>query len=163
MNDSKKAILLRWEKWRIEYNLILLIEGLWVLREHLAVAFTRHWDHMFLLVIAANVCYCLGPLIEICVWTLLGLRADRTRYQSFLVALRYFLFSVGLVFSMLLVWDVGLTALVGYLGGSAYYIYKNEFKDKILDFISFLALGFSMYLALIILFRLIIKARGKQT
>lgn len=100
MNDSKKVIFLRWEKLRIGYNLILLVEGVWLLREYLAAAFTRFRLIMVLFAIAANVCYFLGPMLEICVRTLLGSRADRPRYQSFLVGLRYFLFSVGLLFSM---------------------------------------------------------------
>ena len=162
MNDSKKAVFLRWEKWRIGYNLILLVEGLWVLREHLVSAFLRFGHFMILFAIVANVCYCLGPLLEICITTLLGSRADRPRYQSFLAGLRHFLFSVGLAFSMWWVWMWSLRGL-GKLGGSVHYVYTTEFKDQTLDFLSFLALGFGLYLASIILFRSIIKARGMRT
>jgi hypothetical protein len=104
MSGSKEAIFLRWEKWRIGYNLILLVEGLWLLREYLAVAFTEYRRSLFLIAIAANVCYCLGPLLEICVRTLLRSHASRARYQSFLAVFFYFLFAAGLLFSMWWVW-----------------------------------------------------------
>jgi hypothetical protein len=106
MNDSKRMTFWRWEKWRIGYNLILLVESLWLLRERLAVVFADSLFMRFVVssVIAANVCYCLGPLIEMRVWTLWGSRTDRTRYRSFLAGLPYFLFWMGLGFSMLLVY-----------------------------------------------------------
>jgi hypothetical protein len=118
MNVSKEVIL-RWEKWRIGYNLMLLAEGLWLLREHLAAAFTQFWLPMGLFAIAANVCYCLGPWLEISLRVLGGLRAHRTRYQPFLMGFPYFLFWVGLAFSTWWVWMWAHLG-VGYLGGSVY-------------------------------------------
>lgn len=100
MNGSEKAILFRWEKWRIGYNLILLAEGSWLLRKHVVAAFTGHLHIIVLFAVAANVCYFLGPLLEICASGVLGSRANRTHYKPFLAGLRYFLFWVGLAFSM---------------------------------------------------------------
>jgi hypothetical protein len=162
MNDSKKGIVRSWEKRRLVYNLVLLVEGLWVLREHLAAAMTQFWGFMVLFAIAANVCYCLGPYLEICVRSFLGPRADRTHYQSFFAVLRYFLFWVGLLFSMWWVWMWSLRGL-DHLGGSVHYIYRTEFRDQTLAFVSFLALAFALYLALSFLFRLITMAKGGRT
>ena len=104
MNDNTKAIILRWEKWRIAYNLILLVEALWFFREHLTPLFTQYTNTVVLFALGANICYCLGPLSEICVRALWRLGSDRTRYQPFLKGLFYFTFSVGLLFSMWWVW-----------------------------------------------------------
>lgn len=115
MSRFNKVILLRWEKLRIAYNLILLIEALLLLWEYFAVAIAN-WRFIVLFAFAANVCYCAGPLIEICLWTLLGSPIDQTRYHSFLRFLPYFLFCVGLGLSMFIVFVI---TIVGseYLGG----------------------------------------------
>jgi len=108
MSNRKGMMFLRWEKWRIGYNIVLLAESLWLLREHLAVASA---DRLFvgfvvLSAVAANVCYCLGPLIEICAWALWGSRADRPHYRLLLAGLPCLLFWVGLAFSMLVVYSL---------------------------------------------------------
>jgi hypothetical protein len=112
MNGSKNEIFLFWEKLRIGFNLILLFEAIWFLREYLVSAFASLWDRMALIAIAANVCYFLGPLTEICVRKILGVNVDPTRHRSHLMVLRAFLFSVGLGFSMWLVWDMAHIVVV---------------------------------------------------
>ena len=115
MNDSKKEILLHWEKRRIAYNLILLIEGLILLWGHYETAFSNYWRLIVIFVIAANVCYCLGPLLEIVVRALMGSRVSQTKYQSFLAGLRHFLFLPGLLFSMWWIWMWVLRGMNGHL------------------------------------------------
>ncbi len=101
MNDAYRMILLRWEKWRIAYNLILLVEGLWLLREHLVAAFAGFfWPFMVFFAVGANVCYFCGPLLEIYVHALLDSNTARTRYHPLLAYLFYFLFAIGLLLSM---------------------------------------------------------------
>lgn len=117
MNSSKGMLWLRWEKWRIGYNLVLLVEGLWLLWEHLAVALVD-WHFMVVFAVTANVFYSLGPLIELWVWALWSSCTDQTRYRSVLAGLPYFLFLVGLGFSMLLVFSVVIQSSE-YLNGTS--------------------------------------------
>ena len=104
LNEGAKQIAQRWEELRIVYNIVLLGEGLWALREHLAPAFARFWFVMLLFALAANALYCLGPLLEISVDALLVRRIKRSRYLIFLVGLRGLVFLAGLLFAMWYVW-----------------------------------------------------------
>ena len=117
VNADTKRILLRWEKWRIGYSLILLVESVWLLWEHLAVALAD-WRLMVLFAVAANVCFCLGPFIEIRARAYWSPRIDRTRAGWFLAGLLHFLFWAGLAFSMLLVYIVAIQGSE-YLAGTS--------------------------------------------
>jgi hypothetical protein len=95
-----KKAWLTWERLRIAYNLVLLVEGLtclfflWQLgkcADHACPALLGGWTVVIPFGVAANVFYCLGPLAETYVCVLLGHRLGRARYS---------LFAAGLLFSM---------------------------------------------------------------
>lgn len=75
----------QWEGLRIVYNVILLIEGL--LLPSPCIGFLG----IFIFGLFANICYCLGPFTEF------YLLAFGFQFGN----LRYALFTVGLLFSML--------------------------------------------------------------
>jgi hypothetical protein len=114
-----KAVWLGWEKLRILYNAILLVEGLiglWFLR-HLGEkvghrcpnVFGSHvWITIIIFAALANALYCLGPLAEI---SLVDLRVRWSRRE------RRLLFAAGLLFSMLIILAFairGYTHISGY-------------------------------------------------
>ena len=109
VDPGRRAVVLWWEKLRFVYNLILLVEGLFLLGEDFVSAFARFWMLMtmyaIMFAIVANACYCLGPLFEICFQFLLKRRVGRARYLLFSVGL---LFSVEVLYSM---WRAGVWAL----------------------------------------------------
>ena len=94
-----KNVRAAWEKLRIVYNLVLLLEGLtclwllWLLAEFAGQPFG--FDFWFFPVIlfgaVANALYCLGPVADACAYRFLGWRMGRARC---------FLFGTGLLFSM---------------------------------------------------------------
>ncbi len=110
---------LGWEKMRIYYNAVLLVEGLVGLSylrhlgekagHHCPNVFGSHvWVVIIIFAVLANVFYCLGPLAEI---SLVSLRIRWT------LRARYLLFTAGLLFSILII--LGL-AIRGYAHISGY-------------------------------------------
>ena len=97
-----------WEKLRIVYNLVLLMVGLpclWLLMlladfvgqgDYYAFGFFSNGTILF--GVTANAFYCLGPLAEVCVYSVLGLRMGRARYGPFAAGL---LLSMGLELALL--------------------------------------------------------------
>lgn len=155
-----RDIILRWEKWRIGYNLILLIEGIWILREHLLAAFTDFWIFIIIFAMIANICFCFGPLFQICMMKLLSF-FTKDRSKLCFNVLSYTFFYLGLGFSMWLVWIMSLSGLTQ-LGGSVYYVYTTEFKDKTLAFLHFYTWAALLSLTLIILYRIIRNKRERR-
>ncbi len=105
-----KGVWRSWELLRVPYNLALLLEGLGLLYalrrlgervgHHEVYLYGREvWSRIFLFGIAANLLYCLGPSIEFCV--------ERLRHRR-TPGLRRTLFVAGLLFSMYLVWGLGM-------------------------------------------------------
>ena len=113
-----RAALLSWEKLRIAYNVILLVEGLIGLAflrllekysGHVCAALFGVWGMIIVFGIVANMLYCLGPAAEVCAAVIFGRRIRRARYL---------LFAAGLVFSMGLILALamrGATHIGGYL------------------------------------------------
>jgi hypothetical protein len=85
-----KGTWLAWERLRILYNVILLVQGL-ICLSVLHPRETFIWMIIVTFAACANVLYCLGPLTEISIAAVLGRRMD---------GVRYFIFAVGLLFSM---------------------------------------------------------------
>ena len=91
-----RQIILRWERLRIVYNLVLLGPGI------IAAVAAHHVRNLatpdvvwacLLFGAAANLCFILGPYTEVCSSTL-SLRLGRWRYA---------LFAIGLAGSLLLI------------------------------------------------------------
>jgi hypothetical protein len=102
-----KSIRLAWEKLRIVYNAVLLLEGLtWVsawwevekVTENPYYRVGGMWSLAILFGVVANALYCLGPLAEVCAYRFFGWRMDRGRY---------FLFGAGLLCSIAVVFFFG--------------------------------------------------------
>lgn len=98
-----KGARLAWEKLRIVYNLILLVQGLtcvyflWELdkmAQYPPYRLGPWWAGAFLFGMVANAFYCLGPLAEVGVYRVLRLRIGRARYLLFAAGL---LLSVGVI------------------------------------------------------------------
>ena len=123
MDETKrrlKAIWVAWEKLRILYNVVLLVEGLlWLVvllmlanrANHPEVNLQGPWISGAILCfgVAANVFYCLGPLIESGIFLVRGSSRLRTRR---------ILFFAGLLFSMYFIWGSGMRGwshIAGYL------------------------------------------------
>jgi len=105
-----KAALQAWTRLWIVYNVVLLIYGLIALGTlRLLERQARHdcgaLDQAPVLIfgIVANVCFCLGPLVECSIFILLGHRMDRNRYV---------LFAAGLLFAMLLIYALFMRGYV---------------------------------------------------
>ena len=60
MNDRVKEIALRWETLRVAYNLILVVETLWLLRKSLADVFAANWTLIVTAGALANALFALG-------------------------------------------------------------------------------------------------------
>lgn len=104
VDDSPSAVktaVIQWEKFRLIFNAVLLFEGLFfvgqlmLLEPALVIAAAAFG-------IAANVCFCLGPLIEMYTIAFRG--------EAFSKAARGALFAVGFGFSMLVVGALGIQA-----------------------------------------------------
>lgn len=88
-----------WEKLRIVYNLVLLVQGLtceWFLWQfhkitHYPPRVDSHVAEAIVFAVLANAFYCLGPLAEACVYRALRWRMGLTTYP---------LFGPGLLLSM---------------------------------------------------------------
>lgn len=113
----KKACL-AWEKLRVVYNALLLVEGLiglWTLRrlgeraDHLCpnVFGPGVWRFIILFGVVANVFYCVGPLVEAYTSVVLARRMNRGRYV---------LFVAGLLFSMYVILCLWMRGW-GHIGG----------------------------------------------
>ena len=111
MNEAAlylKETRLAWEKLRIVYNLVLLVQGLtWVSAMWEVEKVTENpyyrvsgasWGYAILFGVVANALYCLGPLTEAWSYRFLGWRMDR---------FRYLLFAAGLLFSIVVVFFFG--------------------------------------------------------
>ena len=109
----RKQAWLAWEKLRVVYNLVLLVEGLtwlWPMWEVEKVTENPYyrmgpflWGGAILFGVVANVFYCLGPLAEVWAYRVLGWRMGRARY---------FLFAAGLLFSIVVVFLLGRVIFV---------------------------------------------------
>ena len=90
-----KHACVAWEKLRIVFNLVFLVQFQIAFRIPLK-AFIQSHPELWLFVIVcfafANACYCLGPLFEVYAWVVHGWRIGRARYL---------LFVAGVVFSIL--------------------------------------------------------------
>ncbi len=97
-----KRASLTWEMLRVVYNLVLLAEGLWILRKVLAPVFLDGPGVLILLFgVVANAFYCLGPLLETYAYVGFAERIGRARYV---------LFATGLLFSMWFVFKWAMLA-----------------------------------------------------
>lgn len=110
---------LAWEKLRIVYNTVLLVEGLtsvyflWQLDKiaDYHYRFGSSWlGFAILFGVVANVFYCLGPLAEACVHRLLGRGMGRARYSLFAAGL---LLSTGLIFLLARGMWLGMSSHLG--------------------------------------------------
>ena len=115
-----KKTWLAWERLRIFYNVILLVEGLLCLEylRYLAVKSghlcanifgTRIWLMIIVFGVLANAFYCFGPLAEVFLITISKHRFARARSL---------LFAAGLLFSMFIIYAFamrGYTHISGYL------------------------------------------------
>jgi hypothetical protein len=99
-----KSVRVAWEKSRIIYNAVLLLEGLtwacamWEVEKVTENPYYRvggMWSLAIVFGVVANAFYCLGPLAEVCAYRFLGWRMSRARYLLFAGGL---LFSIAVVF-----------------------------------------------------------------
>ena len=89
-----RKIVKEWELLRVLYNLILLIEGLALTSMYMdRIHPVAYVCGVIAFGLAANLCYCLGPLLEFYL-AAFGIRVGRNRYVLFLA---------GTVFSMVVV------------------------------------------------------------
>ena len=91
-----KAAALSWERLRLAYNAVLLVEGLclsWGLWVHVGGPLRYAWM-VIVFGLTANAFYSLGPLAETYACVVFGRRLARYRYALFAVGL---LFSAGVV------------------------------------------------------------------
>lgn len=96
-----RGVILAWEKLRVVYNLVLVVQGLtWVSAMCEVEKVTEKpyyrvsgasWAYAVLFGMVANAFYCVGPLAEAAAYRLFGWRMARARY---------FLFAAGLLLSM---------------------------------------------------------------
>jgi hypothetical protein len=98
MNDESRlqlrTIVHQWERLRFIYNAVLLIEGLLLTADLMAVAgATVYWANVLVFGAIANAFYCLGPLVDVYLLA----------YGVKLLNGRYLLFGIGLLFSMAVV------------------------------------------------------------
>jgi hypothetical protein len=110
-----KQAWVAWEKLRIVYNLLLLVQGLtceWFLWQfHKITDYPLRVDvqvtEAIVFGVLANLFYCLGPAADVCVYRILRWRMGLTRHL---------LFAAGLLFSM---WAIFLaeTRLWSYMEG----------------------------------------------
>jgi hypothetical protein len=97
--SAVKTAVIEWEKYRLIYNVVLLVLGL-LFSAELLFAVPMMIIGVVIFGIGANVAYCLGPLVE--------MYSIAIRGEAFSRAARGTLFGVGLGFSVLVVLGIGL-------------------------------------------------------
>jgi len=94
--DQIKRAIVSWEKLRLIYNVVLLLEGLFVSWCVWSI-FESSLQYVWAVVVfglTANAFYCMGPLVEVYASVIYGRRLGRYRYL---------LFAAGLLFSMIVI------------------------------------------------------------
>ena len=115
VDPSLKAALLRWERGRILFNLVLLGLGIgwsWSLRgKMMDEAFFGYWGSVFGYGLIANAFYTLGPAMEAYLFAWRGHGLGRWRDGLFALGLAV---SVGMTYTF--VWSVKILYVVLYKG-----------------------------------------------
>jgi hypothetical protein len=96
--ESARDVFLAWERLRLLFNVILVVESLFLGMPHLPDG--GFWAFLVVSAIMANVCFCAGACAEGYL-SLLGFRREAARYIVFAVGT-----SLSMFLAMALIWTV---------------------------------------------------------